>query len=89
MTEPIEDHPSRPHPSRAEPAHDLTGVALPRPLAPPPPTFWPFIVAVGLGAICWGLLLNLFILFIGVGIFVIGIAGLIGDWVKEQQGNSK
>jgi|GEM_PF-5251410 len=57
----------------------------PRPEKPPPPTFWPFITAVGLAICFWGALLNMLVVCVGAAVFVIGMAGLIGDWVREHQ----
>jgi hypothetical protein len=56
----------------------------PRPLSIPPPTFWPFITAVGTAICFWGALLNLLVVCVGVCVFLIGMAGLVGDWVREH-----
>jgi hypothetical protein len=64
------------------------GGSPPRPEHPPEPTFWPFVTAVGLMIFFWGVVLNLFVLSVGVGVFIIGMAGLIGDWVHEHRNQS-
>jgi hypothetical protein len=33
----------------------------------------------------WGIELNLLVVSVGGGVFIIGIAGLIGDWVREHR----
>jgi hypothetical protein len=74
--------------SPAAPAHDPTEFSEPRPLHPPPPTFWPFVTAIGLAMVFWGVTLNLLVVCVGIGVFVIGMAGLIGDWVSEHRNES-
>jgi hypothetical protein len=64
---------------------NLKPSTLPRPENPPPPTFWPFITAVGLMICFWGIELDLLVVSVGGGVFIIGIAGLIGDWVREHR----
>jgi len=74
--------------SRAEPAHHPERWTIPRPEIPPPPTHWPFVTAVGLTICFWGILLNLLVVCVGAGVFVIGMVGLIGDWVREHRTKS-
>jgi hypothetical protein len=69
----------------AEPLDYFHGPSVPRPEKPPPPTVWPFVTAVGMTIIFWGLVLNLFVICVGGGVFVIGMAGLVGDWVREHR----
>jgi hypothetical protein len=71
-----------------EAAGDLKGSSLPRPLKPPPPTCWPFVTAVGLTSCFWGALLDGIVFFVGATVFVIGMAGLLGDWVREHRDES-
>jgi len=85
MDESAEKQQNHSAPSPAKSAHDATGLSAPRPLHPPPPTFWPFVTAVGLAACFWGAVLNLFVVYVGIGVFVVGMAGLVGDWVVEQR----
>jgi hypothetical protein len=81
---PNEDRPISP----AAPAHDPTGFSQPRPVHPPPATFWPFVTAVGLAVGFWGVTLNLLVVCVGIGVFVIGMSGLVGDWVREHRNES-
>jgi hypothetical protein len=71
--------------SPADVAHAPKGWAAPLPLHPPPPTIWPFVASVGLMIGFWGITLNLLVVCVGAGVFAIGMAGLIGDWVREHQ----
>ena len=64
------------------------GGSAPRPEHPPQPTFWPFVTAVGLMIFFWGVVLNLLVVSVGLGVFVIGMAGLMGDWVHEHRNQS-
>ena len=68
----------------AQPEPDPVGSSPPRPLKVPPPTFWPFITAVGTAICFWGAVLNLLVVGVGVCVFVIGMGGLVGDWVREH-----
>lgn len=72
----------------AEAAHDSNG-STPRPVNPPPSTYWPFVTAVGLTICLWGIVLNLLVVCVGSGVFVIGTAGLIGDWIREHRTEQK
>lgn len=85
MSEPAADHQNRSAVSPAQPTHHPKGSTIPRPEIPPPPTHWPFVTAVGLAICFWGILLNLLVICVGGGIFVIGMAGLVGDWVHEHR----
>jgi hypothetical protein len=88
MTEPVENDRNPSEPSPAEPAHDLRGLAVPRPVNPPPPTVWPFVTSVGLMIGFWGVVLNLLVVSVGAGVFLVGMAGLVGDWVREHRNQS-
>jgi hypothetical protein len=88
MSESEENQTSAPGVSRAEPAHHLTGSHAPLPENPPPPTVWPFVTAVGLATCFWGATLNLFVECFGIGVFLVGMAGLVGDWVREHRNQS-
>jgi hypothetical protein len=70
--------------AREELKADLEGSSPPKPLKVPPPTFWPFITAVGTAICFWGAVLNLLVVGVGVCVFVIGMGGLVGDWVREH-----
>lgn len=84
MSEPATNQQDLSGVSPAEVAHDPNG-STPRPVNPPPPTYWPFVTAVGLTICFWGVVLNLFVVCVGIGVFVIGMAGLIGDWIREHR----
>ena len=72
----------------AQPAEQLSGTFQPRPRHPPPPTCWPFVTAVGIMGCFWGLLLMPLVIIVAGAILVIGLAGLIGDWVREHRTES-
>ena len=88
MDEPAANQPHSPGVSSAAAAHDSMGSTAPRPEIPPPPTIWPFVTAVGLAFCFWGVLLNLLVVCVGAGVFLIGMSGLIGDWVREHRSQS-
>jgi hypothetical protein len=67
------------------PPSSLDAPAVPRPVRPPPPTIWPFVTAVGMMVIFWGFLLDPLVVCVGAGVFLIGMGGLVGDWVREHR----
>jgi hypothetical protein len=69
----------------AQGAADPRASNQPRPIQPPPPTVWPFVTAVGMTIMFWGVVLDLLVVSVGAGVFVIGMAGLVGDWVREHR----
>ena len=78
---------NEPNPSNlasTDPKRDPEESSPPRPLNIPPPTFWPFITAMGTAICFWGAVLNLLVVGVGICVFVIGMAGLVGDWVREH-----
>jgi len=85
MSEPPVNEPSSSGISPGEPAPDPERSTPPRPENPPPPTVWPFVTAVGLAITFWGMVLNLLVVCVGVGVFLVGMAGLVGDWVREHR----
>ena len=60
---------------RAQPQPPDWAKAQPEKL--PAPTYWPFVVALGLTFVFWGLLTTWIILVAGFVIFCIGLAGWI------------
>jgi len=85
MSEPIDKEKDA---SSAQAAHALQGSNQPRPRHVPPPTFWPFVTAVGLTGCCWGIVTRSTVVIAVAGIFVVGIGGLIGDWIREHRSKS-
>jgi hypothetical protein len=85
MSDPVTSQHSASSVSRAEPTHRPEGETPPRPENPPPPTCWPFVTAVGLTICFWGIVLNLLVVCVGAGVFLIGMGGLVGDWVREHR----
>jgi Cytochrome c oxidase subunit IV len=69
-------------------SNDPKGFSQPRPRHPPPATFWPFVTAMGLAMVFWGVTLNLLVVCVGIGVFVVGMSGLVGDWVREHRNES-
>jgi hypothetical protein len=85
MTEPVTNDQTRSAASPAEPARVPMGSTAPRPENPPPPTIWPFVTSIGLMIGFWGVVLNMLVVCVGAGVFAIGMAGLVGDWVREHR----
>jgi hypothetical protein len=48
------------------------------------PTYWPVIVAIGIIFLLWGIVANPMISAVGFGIFVVGVAGWIGE-VRDER----
>ena len=46
----------------------------------PPPSIWPFVIALGAAVLAWGTLLKPFIAAIGVVILLIGVSGWAGGF---------
>jgi hypothetical protein len=57
----------------------------PRPEVLPLPTWWPAATAFGLTLVGWGLISSLLILGIGMIVFLISLAGWIGDIRHERR----
>jgi len=55
----------------------------------PPPTYFPFFVAMGTTFIFWGLVTSYWISAIGLLIFAIGIRGWIFDLINEKTRNDE
>lgn len=64
-----------------EPAHDYYEA---KPETMPSPTYWPFMLAVSLAFIGWGLLSSAIIFFGGLGGMFISIAMWIKDMLLES-----
>ncbi|GAC1427497.1 MAG: hypothetical protein NVSMB65_00140 [Chloroflexota bacterium] len=60
------------------------GWSRPRPDRTPPPTYWPAVFALGITLFAWGIISNLFVLAAGLIIFVVGLAGWIGDLLHDE-----
>lgn len=54
-----------------------------RPEELPPPTYWPFLLALGVCLIFWGVLTTWVISGMGLLIFTVAIVGWLGDIVNE------
>lgn len=55
----------------------------PKPEKTPAPTYWPFIFALGIMFLAWGIIANIFIVGMGLILFAIGLVGWIGDLLHE------
>lgn len=67
----------------AEDARDDWGV--PRPEIIPRPTFWPAGLAFGITFLMWGLLTSFVLIAVGLGVFVVSLAGWIGELRHEER----
>ena len=51
----------------------------------PEPTYWPAVMALGIVFLAWGLITSLLISAVGLILFVLALAGWIGDIQHEQR----
>ena len=51
----------------------------------PEPTFWPFLLALGIVVLLWGILTNFIVSIVGFVVFVIALAGWISALFKEAK----
>lgn len=51
----------------------------------PQPTYWPFMLALGIVVLLWGILTNIIVSIVGFFVFVIALAGWIKDLYKEAK----
>lgn len=51
----------------------------------PEPTYWPFMLALGIVVLLWGVLTNYVVSIIGFIVFVVALAGWISDLFKEAK----
>ena len=58
---------------------------VPRPEALVAPTWWPAALALGSTLIAWGLVSSLIVLAVGLAVFVVSLAGWIGDIRHEHK----
>jgi hypothetical protein len=60
------------------------GWSRPKPDKSPEPTYWPAVAALGVMFFAWGIIANFWVLFFGAILFIIAIAGWIGDLLHES-----
>lgn len=71
-------HPD-PH-QHGEPAGELPpGWSRPQPEYIPQPTYWPAVMGLGVTCVFWGVVTTWFISLVGLALFVLALAGWIGD----------
>jgi membrane-bound ClpP family serine protease len=63
---------------------DQAGWSSPLPEKLPRPTYTPFILALGIVLISFGLLTTLAISIVGLIVFIIGLVGWIGEWEHAE-----
>lgn len=51
----------------------------------PEPTYWPFMLALGIVVLLWGILTNIIVSAVGLVVFVIALAGWLNDLYKEAK----
>ena len=61
------------------------GWSRPQPTVLPRPTYWPVIMALGITFLAWGVITTWITLTLGAVLFVLSLAGWIGDIRNEQQ----
>jgi hypothetical protein len=66
-----------------QPFEPQPGWSRPKPEKTPEPTYWPAVAALGLMFFAWGIIANLWVLSFGAILFIIAIAGWIGDLLHE------
>ncbi|MGB7786054.1 MAG: hypothetical protein WBL27_08145 [Salinimicrobium sp.] len=49
----------------------------------PEPTYWPFMLALGIVVLLWGILTNIIVSMVGFVVFIIALAGWLKDLYKE------
>lgn len=57
----------------------------PRPYVIPRATYWPAMMAFGITFLLWGFVTSLVVLFAGVIVFAVSLAGWIGEMRHEQE----
>jgi hypothetical protein len=70
--------------SNASPAM-RPGWNRPQPEKLPEPTSWPAATALAVALIVWGLVSSLIITAVGAGLFILALAGWIGDILHERR----
>jgi hypothetical protein len=69
-----------PRPATEPPEVQLRpGWSLPLPPALPPPSYWPSVLALAIVLLLWGLVSSIVVSGIGLGLFILAIAGWVGD----------
>jgi hypothetical protein len=56
----------------------------PKPESLPRPTYWPMVLAFGIVLIPFGLITSLVITGVGLLVFIVGLAGWIGELLHES-----
>lgn len=65
------------------------GWSRPKPKTLPRPTYWPVVMALGIIFIAWGVVTTWIIASVGAVLFVISLAGWIGEIRNEQREESE
>lgn len=60
-----------------------------RPHHVPPPTYWPFFLALGVVLLFWGILTTWFISGMGAVVFAVALGGWISDLLKAYEPDEK
>ena len=60
------------------------GWSIPKPEEIPQPTYWPIVMSVAITFIFWGIITTLVVSAVGLVLFVLSLAGWIGDIRREN-----
>src|SRR5579864_1927949 len=87
VTEPSDGHEPRATTAVGEATHERgrlrAGWSRPKPDTIPQPTYWPAALALGIALVMWGIISNVFVLAVGLILFIIALTGWIGDLLHE------
>lgn len=78
-------HPAPAQEHKPEPKPVPPGWGVPEPQHIPRPTYWPVTMALAITFIFWGFVTSLVVTGVGVTLFVVALAGWLGDIKNEHE----